>query len=218
MNIILFGPPGSGKGTQAKVLQEQLNIVHLSTGEMLRTAISQGTQLGQKAKTIMDKGMLVPDDLIINLIGQRIEYPDCQNGFILDGFPRTVKQAQGLDVILTQRELKLDLVIEIVVEEQEVIQRMSQRLTCAQCGAIYHEQSNPPHHQNQCDVCGEKTLQRRSDDNVETIKNRLTQYQEQTLSLLPYYETKNLLKSIDGMATIEDVTSQISKIVANHTH
>ena len=217
MNIVLLGPPGSGKGTQAKVLQEQLDIVHLSTGEMLRNAISQETQIGQQAKTIMDKGMFLPDDLIINLIGQRIEYPDCQNGFILDGFPRTVKQAQGLDAILTQRELKLDLVIEIVVEEQEVIQRMSQRLTCAQCGAIYHEQSKPPHHQNQCDVCGAEKLQRRSDDNSETIKTRLDQYREQTAPILPYYDTKNMLKSIDGMATIENVKHQINEILLNQT-
>ena len=216
MKIVLLGPPGSGKGTQAKVLQEQLDIVHLSTGEMLRTALAQGTQIGQQAKTIMDKGMLVPDDLIINLIGQRIEYPDCKNGFILDGFPRTVNQAQGLDTILAQRGMTLDLVIEIVVDEQELIQRLSQRLTCAQCGAIYHEQSNRPHHENKCDVCGAEKLQRRSDDNIETIKTRLAQYQEQTAPILPYYDTKNLLKSINGIATIENVKHQINQILSNH--
>ena len=165
----------------------------------------------------MDKGMFLPDDLIINLIDERIKEPDCQNGFILDGFPRTVKQAQGLDTILAKRGLTLDLVIEIIVDEPELIQRLSQRVTCAQCGAIYHEQSNRPQHKNQCDVCGAEKLQRRSDDNSETIKTRLDQYREQTAPILPYYDTKNMLKSIDGMTTIENVKHQINEILLNQT-
>ena len=190
MNIILFGPPGAGKGTQAQLLQERHGLVQLSTGDMLRAAVAAGTELGLKAKSIMDAGNLVDDDLMIAIISDRIDQPDCANGFILDGFPRTIPQAEGLDRMLAEKSLKLDRVIEIEVDDQALFARIEGRAQeTASAG------------------------QQRADDNAETLKKRLAVYHEQTAPVLPYYENKGMLKKVDGMADIEEVSRQIEAIL-----
>ncbi len=214
MNIILVGPPGSGKGTQARYLEEKYGMVQLSTGDMLRAAVKNGTPLGLQAKSIMDEGKLVPDDLIVNLIKERIAKPDCAKGFILDGFPRTIPQAEALDNMLAQLGKKLDFVIELKVDEPALIKRVSGRFTCAKCGMGYHDTFKPVKKEGVCDVCGAGDFVRRPDDNAETMKTRLKAYNEQTAPILPYYAQKGLLKTIDGMADIKDVTLNIERIMA----
>ena len=190
MNIILFGPPGAGKGTQAQLLQERHGLVQLSTGDMLRAAVAAGTDLGRRAKSIMDAGNLVDDDLMIAIISDRIDQPDCANGFILDGFPRTIPQAEGLDRMLAEKDLKLDRVIEIEVDDQALFARIEGRAQeTASAG------------------------QQRADDNAETLKKRLAVYHEQTEPVLPYYENKGMLTKVDGMAKIEEVSRQIEAIL-----
>ena len=214
MNIILLGPPGAGKGTQAKRLEETRGLVQLSTGDMLRAERASGSELGRKVQAIMDKGHLVSDDIMIAMIEKRTGAPDCQKGFILDGFPRTVPQAEALDAMLARRRLKLDYVIELAVDEAALVDRISGRFSCAKCGASYHDRNKRPKVEGVCDVCGSKDFIRRADDNAETVKARLAAYHAQTAPILPYYRAKEILRQVDGMAEIAEVTRQIEAILA----
>jgi len=214
MNLILLGPPGAGKGTQARFIEDERGLVQLSTGDMLRAAVSAGTDLGKKAKAIMEAGKLVPDDLMVNLISERIDQPDVKGGFILDGFPRTVPQAEALDVMLSAKGLKIDHVIEMRVDDAALVDRVTGRYTCAKCGHGYHDTNQKPKVDGVCDSCGSTEFKRRADDNAETVKTRLKQYHEQTAPILPYYQAKGVLKTIDGMADIDDVTTAIKAILA----
>jgi len=214
MNLILLGPPGAGKGTQARIIEEERGLVQLSTGDMLRAAVSAGTELGKKAKAIMEAGKLVPDDLMVNLISERIEQPDVRDGFILDGFPRTVPQAEALDVMLSAKGLRIDHVIEMRVDDAALVDRITGRYTCAKCGRGYHDTNQKPKVEGVCDSCGSTEFKRRADDNAETVKTRLKQYHEQTAPILPYYQAEGVLKTVDGMADIDDVTAGIKAILA----
>ena len=213
MNIILLGPPGAGKGTQAKFLEDTFKIVQLSTGDMLRAAVKSGSELGRQAKEIMEAGKLVPDTLVINLISERVDQPDCKNGYILDGFPRTVPQAEALDAMLAQKGQKLDHVIEMKVVDDILVERICGRYSCAKCGAGYHDSFQKPKVAGVCDGCGGTEFKRRADDNAETVKTRLAQYHDQTAPILPYYQGKGILKSVDGMAEIGEVTRQLEAIL-----
>ena len=214
VRIILMGPPGGGKGTQAKLLQDRYGIVQLSTGDMLRAAVKAGTPVGLEAKAVMEAGALVSDDIVIRIIADRISESDCANGFILDGFPRTVPQAEALDRLLAERRLTLDRVIEVRVPDAMLVQRITGRFTCAKCGAGYHDLFQKPRVEEQCDSCGGTEFTRRKDDNEETVKSRLQAYHAQTAPLLPYYETKGVLKFIDGTLSIDDVTKQLETALA----
>jgi len=214
MNIILLGPPGAGKGTQAQRLQSDVGMVQLSTGDMLRAAVKSGSPLGQKAKGIMEAGQLVPDDLMVGLIEDRIGQPDCAKGFILDGFPRTTAQAKALDTMLAKLGRKLDRVIEMEVDEAALTERIVGRFTCAKCGTGYHDTFKRPKVEGVCDVCGSKEFTRRKDDNAETMKTRMAAYRAQTEPLLPYYRGKGVLRKVDGMATMEEVYRQIRAVLA----
>src|SRR5690606_25854510 len=209
MILILLGPPGAGKGTQAKILEHQFNIVQLSTGDMLRAQVRKGDELGQKLKTILDAGQLVSDDIMIDLISHRIGEEDCKNGFILDGFPRTVPQAQALDKMFEWRKLKLDAVIELKVDENALVERITGRCSCAKCGASYHKKFNPPKVEGVCDNCGSTEIICRTDDNEETVRSRLKAYHQNTAPILPYYAARGLLKQVDGMADVEHVSAEI---------
>jgi adenylate kinase len=213
MNIILLGPPGAGKGTQAKRIEERDRLCQLATGDMLRNAIAAGTDIGRKAKPIMDSGQLVPDDVLIDMIAERIDAPDCRNGFILDGFPRTVRQAEALDAMLAEHKRRLDHVIEMKVDEAALVDRITGRFTCTRCGASYHDRYKQPKIAGICDVCGNNTFSRRADDTAETITARLAAYRGQTAPILPYYRQKGILRQVDGMADIEDVTGEIEKVI-----
>lgn len=213
MNLILLGPPGAGKGTQAQRLVAKRGLVQLSTGDMLRSAVKAGTEIGQKAKAVMDAGALVSDDIVIGIIAERIEQPDCQNGFILDGFPRTLKQAAALEDLLSQRGKTLDAVIELKVDDQVLVDRISGRFTCAKCGTGYHDRYNQPKTPGVCDVCGSNEFTRRADDNAETVRNRLMAYYRETAPLIGYYFAKDRLHSLDGMASIEEVSRQIDEVL-----
>jgi len=213
MNIILLGPPGCGKGTQAQKLERGLGMVQLSTGEMLRATVASGSELGKRAKAVMDAGNLMPDDVMIGIIASRIAEPDCADGFTLDGFPRTLPQAEGLDVMLADRALKLDAIIEFKVDESALVERISGRFTCAKCGAGYHDKFKRPAVAGICDICGGSEFKRRTDDRAETVQARLDVYNKQTAPILPYYAAKGVLRAVDGMADIDEVYSQIGKIL-----
>jgi adenylate kinase len=213
MNLILLGPPGAGKGTQAKRIEERFGVVQLSTGEMLRAAARSGSAVGQQAAQVMEAGQLMPDDIMIGIIAERIAEPDCANGFILDGFPRTVGQARALDRMLREAGLKMDHVIEIAVDDDVLVKRIAGRFSCAVCGAGYHDVYQRPVVEGQCDVCGSHEFKRRPDDNEETVRARLAAYHRQTTPLLPYYREAGVLETVDGMAGIDEVTKQIMEIL-----
>lgn len=214
MNLILLGPPGAGKGTQADFLQKKLSVPKLSTGDMLRAAVAAGTEIGKKADEVMKAGRLVSDEIMIRLIRERIAEPDCSKGFILDGFPRTLTQARELDKMLAALNRPLSLVIELTVDDAALVDRIAGRFACGKCGAGYHDSFRPPHKEGVCDVCGATEFTRRKDDNRETVKSRLDAYHAQTAPLLPYYRQRGVLKSVDGMALIGDVTRAIDGLVS----
>jgi adenylate kinase len=209
MRLLLLGPPGAGKGTQAERIAAKYRIPHLSTGDMLREAVAANTEIGRQAKSIMDAGRLVPDDVMIRLVAERIAQPDCARGFILDGFPRTLAQAEALDRLLEERGLELDLVVEIAVDDEALIERISGRFACARCGAGYHDRFKQPKVPGVCDACGSREFLRREDDNAATVRARLEAYHAQTAPLLPYYRDKGLLQVVDGMAEIDQVTAEV---------
>lgn len=210
MRLVLLGPPGAGKGTQASAIIKKYNIPHISTGDIFRANIKKGTELGKKAKAYMDKGQLVPDELVVSIVKDRLLEDDCKDGFLLDGFPRTVKQAEALDEELTKMELKLDHVINIDVESDELIKRAVGRRICKNCGATYHIEFNPPKKEEECDVCGGELYQR-DDDTEETVANRIEIYLKETKPLVDYYTKKGIIFSVDGKQAIEDVFKDIVK-------
>lgn len=213
MNIILLGPPGAGKGTQAKLIEERHGMKQLSTGDMLRAAVAQGTETGRKAKEIMDRGELVPDAVVVGIIADRLDQPDVKKGFILDGFPRNTAQAEALDAMLGGKGLKLHAVMEMKVDDEALVERITGRYTCASCGKGYHDRFEQPKVKGQCDVCGGTQFTRRADDNEKTVRDRLSVYNKQTAPLVVYYGGRGTLKSIDGMADIAEVTRQIEGVL-----
>jgi adenylate kinase len=213
MILILLGPPGSGKGTQAKVLATQGGLVQLSTGDMLRAAVAAGTEIGVRARPIMESGGLVPDDIVIGILAERIEQPDCKNGVILDGFPRTLPQAAALDAMLKRKRTKVDAVIELKVDDKALMERTAGRFTCARCGAGYHDRFKPTKVAGVCDVCQSTDFIRREDDSAGTMRERLLVYYRDTSPLIGYYYAKGNLRTVDGMAPIEEVSAAIAGIV-----
>lgn len=213
MNLLIMGPPGAGKGTQAEVLAKELNITNISTGDMFRAAIKEGTEMGRKAKEYMDMGELVPDSVVVGMIKDRLSQPDCVRGFLLDGFPRTVVQAEALEETLNEMGISLNGVINIFVPREKIVDRLTGRRICRECGASYHVQYNPPVKEDVCGVCGGELYQR-SDDNEAVVNNRLDIYESKTQPLIDYYAEKNLLKSINGDQDIKKVLGDILTILA----
>ena len=213
MNLILLGPPGAGKGTQAEQISTKHGIVQLSTGEMLRAAVKAGTEVGLKAKVIIESGGLVSDEIVVGIISERIDQPDCANGFILDGFPRTLPQAAALETLLGTKGKTLDAVIEIKADDEALVERITGRFSCADCGTGYHDKYKTPAKEGVCDKCGSTQFSRRADDNEETVRNRLMAYYRETAPLIGYYFAKDRLKSVDGMADIDEVARQINAIL-----
>jgi adenylate kinase len=210
MIVILLGPPGAGKGTQAKELAARKGLVQLATGDMLRAAVAAGTEIGTKAKAIMEGGWLVPDEVVIGIVAERLDQPDCKNGVIFDGFPRTLGQASALDEVLKKKKTKLDAVIELKVDDKVLTERIAGRFSCAKCGAGYHDTFKPTKVAGVCDVCQSTDFIRRKDDSADTVRERLLVYYRDTSPLIGYYYAKGLLRTVDGMAPIEEVTAAIA--------
>ncbi|HZK91922.1 MAG TPA: adenylate kinase [Stellaceae bacterium] len=217
MNLILLGPPGAGKGTQAKRLERAHGLVQLATGDMLRAETASGGELGSRIRAVMDSGALVSDDIVIEVIEHRIGAPDAKRGIILDGFPRTIPQAEALDAMLARHELKLDHVILMEVDEAALIDRLAGRFSCAKCGASYHERHHRPATEGECDNCGATDFVYRPDDRPEAVKTRFAVYHQQTAPILPYYRRKGILSTVDGMGEIDAVTRQIEAITGGGT-
>lgn len=212
MNIILLGPPGAGKGTQAGRLQAERGMIQLSTGDMLRAAVAKGTPVGRKAKAVMDAGELVSDAIVSALIGEHLD--DAGNrGAIFDGYPRTHQQAEALDLLLAERGRSLDHVIELCVDEDALVERITGRFSCARCGAGYHDVFKQPRQEGVCDVCGSTEFTRRKDDNEETVRTRMREYRAKTAPILPYYEARELVRRVDGMLSVNEVAGEIDRIL-----
>jgi adenylate kinase len=214
MRLILWGPPGAGKGTQAQRIVEKYGIPQLSTGDMLRAAVAAGTEVGKRAKAVMDAGKLVSDEIVNAIVSERIDQPDCAKGFILDGYPRTLVQADATEAMLKEKGINLSVVIEIKVDDAVLADRISGRYTCANCGAGYHDENLKPKVEGVCDRCGSTHFKRRADDNRETVVERLQVYYKETSPLIGYYYAKGKLQSVDGMADIEHVTADIEAILS----
>ena len=212
MKIIMLGAPGAGKGTQAKKIADKYGIPHISTGDIFRANIKNGTELGKKAKAYMDQGALVPDELVVDLVADRLKQPDCEKGYVLDGFPRTIPQAESLDSVLASMGQKIDYAINVEVPDENIVRRMSGRRACVGCGATYHVVHAPTRLEGVCDRCGEKLILR-DDDKPETVTKRLSVYHEQTQPLIDYYGAKGSLKEVDGTMDMEDVFADICNIL-----
>lgn len=215
MRLILLGPPGAGKGTQAHRLVEEHKIPQLSTGDMLRAAVAAGTETGLRAKAIMDAGKLVSDEVVNAIVSDRIDEPDCANGFILDGYPRTLAQADAVESMLEQKGTSLDAVVELRVDDDAMVERVAGRYTCASCGTGYHDTLNMPEQEGVCDKCGGTEFKRRPDDNAEAMRTRLQVYYKETSPLIGYYYAKGKLRPVDGMASIDRVSEEISEVLGS---
>ena len=213
MNLILLGPPGAGKGTQASRLVKERGMVQLSTGDMLRAAVAAGTPVGLAAKAVMDSGGLVSDEIVSGILSERLDQPDARAGFILDGYPRTDVQADSLDAMLAEKGLALDHVIELVVDEDALVDRITGRFTCGSCGEGYHDRYKQPKVADTCDVCGANNFKRRADDNADTVRQRMMEYRAKTAPIIPHYEGRGIVARVDGMADMDAVAASIDKIV-----
>jgi adenylate kinase len=213
MKLILLGPPGAGKGTQAKLIVDKYSIPQLSTGDMLREAVANGTEVGKKAKAVMDAGNLVSDDIVNAIVSERLDQDDCKNGFILDGFPRTLEQAEALSKMLSDKGYGLDNVVELKVDDEALVERVAGRYTCGNCGEGYHDEFKKPEKEGVCDRCGGTEFKRRPDDNAEVMRTRLLAYYKETSPLLGYYYAKGNLQSVDGMGEINDIFNAVCGIL-----
>jgi adenylate kinase len=213
LNLILLGPPGAGKGTQASRLVKERGMVQLSTGDMLRAAVAAGTPVGLAAKAVMESGGLVSDDIVSGILSDRLDQPDARAGFILDGYPRTDVQADALDAMLAAKGLTLDHVIELVVDEDVLVDRVTGRFTCAKCGEGYHDRYKLPAAAGVCDVCGSGDFKRRSDDNEGTVRQRMAEYRAKTAPIIPHYEGRGIVARVDGMASMDDVAAAIDGVI-----